>query len=603
MKTAFRIALLALLWIGSPHAVGEALPLDAAGDTRVDATGELRVLRDPAHALTPEAAWRARDAGGFVPLPNRNASFGFTRDALWFHLRVENRERATARWVLAIQQPRLDRIDVWVRHDDGRRSTQALGDAVPFAARSYEHRWPNLAIDLAAIGGADVLLRVESDSSVQLPLALFTPSELYRSTHAEQIGIGLYYGILLALLLYNLAVLLSIRDASYLHYVLYVLAFGLMMLSFNAVGFQYLWPESPRWQDLALPLGLGGLLASTIAFARSFLDLRRQLPRVARLIDVVIVLAAALVAAACVGYEYEALIALNVGVIAMGLVVTGSAIVCAARGSRPAMYFLLAWSLLIAGGVALPLSSFGLLPRTFLTEYSVQFGSAAEMLLLSFSLAHRINLLKGENERLMRATNEELEQRVDVRTGELHAALRRLEDANRQLHDVSRRDGLTGVFNRRHLDHALDQAWESCRAQGLPLSLLMIDIDRFKAINDNHGHIVGDDCLRAVALRLRGGFADAGETLARYGGEEFVLLLPGADAAIAQMRAEALRAAIAATPIAHEHGALALTVSIGVSTLHPHTQGALEQLLRLGDEALYRAKREGRDRVVVAEPA
>ena len=115
--------------------------------------------------------------------------------------------------------------------------------------------------------------------------------------------------------------------------------------------------------------------------------------------------------AALLGFEYEALIALNVAVMAMGLVVTASALVCARRGSRPAMYFLLAWSLLIAGGVALPLSSFGLLPRTFLTEYSVQFGSAAEMLLLSFSLAHRINLLKADNERLMRATNEELERR------------------------------------------------------------------------------------------------------------------------------------------------------------------------------------------------
>jgi PleD family two-component response regulator len=201
------------------------------------------------------------------------------------------------------------------------------------------------------------------------------------------------------------------------------------------------------------------------------------------------------------------------------------------------MYFLLAWSLLIAGGVALPLSSFGLLPRTFLTEYSVQFGSAAEMLLLSFSLAHRINLLKGDNERLMRATNEELERRVAARTGELHAALQRLEDANRQLSEISRRDGLTGVFNRRHFDHAFDYAWSRCLALGQPVSLLLIDIDHFKAINDQRGHQAGDDCLRVVAARLRSGAAGEDETLARYGGEEFVLLLPGSDAAAAQARA------------------------------------------------------------------
>lgn len=557
------------------------------------------LLRDPGHALAAEDAWQAQAQGAFAPLPDAAASLGFTRDALWFHLRVEPDRAEPAREVLVIEQPRLDRIDVFVRHDDGRRAQAALGDTRPFAARSFDHRWPNLALDLRG-AGAQVLLRVQSDSSVQLPLARLTPTALYRQTHAEQLGIGLYYGILLALLLYNLAVLISIRDASYLYYVLYVLAFGLMMLSFNGTGFQYLWPQAPRFQDLALPLGLGGLLAATIAFARSFLDLRRQLPRVARAIDAVIVLALALMVVAVAGFEYQALIALNVAVMAMGVVVTGSALVCAARGSRPARYFLLAWSLLIAGGVALPLSSFGVLPRTFLTEYSIQFGSAAEMLLLSFSLAHRINLLKGENERLMRATTEDLEHRVQARTTELNAALQRLEHANRQLHDISHRDGLTGVANRRHFDQALDYAWSRCAALGQPISLLLIDIDRFKTINDSHGHLAGDDALRAVAQRLRAGEQAPDETLARYGGEEFVLLLPAVGAAAAQARAEQLRAAVAAAPVRHEGGELVVTVSIGLATLAPGREGALADLLRLSDAALYRAKREGRDRVVVA---
>jgi two-component system, sensor histidine kinase LadS len=600
MPTALRFVLLLLCWLAARPAQADGVLLDAALAARIEPGAALQVLRDPERVLDVDAAWRALIDGRFAPSPNRNASFGFTRDALWFHLRVRNVQAVDARWLLAIEQPRLDRIDAWIRHDDGRRESRVLGDTLPFDARSVAHRWPNLALELGAGTGADVLLRVESDSSIQLPLLLATPAELYRATHAEQIGIGLYYGILLALLLYNLAVLLSIRDASYLYYVLYVLAFGVMMLSFNGIGFQYLWPYSPRWQDLALPIGLGGLLAATIAFARSFLDLRRQLPRVARLIDAVIALAALLVLGAVAGFEYEALIVLNLAVMAMGVVVTASAVACALRGSRPAMYFLLAWTLLIGGGVALPLSSFGLLPRTFLTEYSVQIGSAAEMLLLSFSLAHRINLLKNENEHLMRATNEELEQRVATRTGELAAALHRLEDANRQLNEVSRRDGLTGVFNRRHFDQALDYAWSRCRALGEPVSLLLIDIDHFKTINDSLGHAAGDDCLREVARRLRASVQGEDETLARYGGEEFVLLLPATDASSAQARAEALRVAVAAQPVPHEHGARAVTVSIGVSTLRPERPDALDQLLRLSDGALYRAKREGRNRVVVA---
>ncbi len=593
-----------LLWLGllccGPGQASAPVRLTGPTETPVEVNPQLRLLRDSGHTLDASQAWAALQRGEFVASPNRLASLGFTRDAVWAHLRIENQDSPQSSWVLAIAQPRIDRIEASVRDDAGGLSEHVLGDSQPFVARSEAHRWPNLALHIPPGSGVDVLMRVTSDSSIQLPMALYTPSALYRETQAEQIGLGVYYGILLALLLYNLAVLLSIRDASYLYYVLYVLAFGLMMLSFNGVGFQYLWPESPRWQDLALPIGLGALLASTIAFARSFLDLRHQLPGVARLIDSVIVLAALLVAMAIAGFEFEALIALNIAVMLMALTVTGSALVCALRGSRPAMYFLLAWTLLIAGGVALPLSSFGLLPRTFLTEYSIQFGSAAEMLLLSFSLAHRINLLKADNEHLMRATNEQLEQRVSQRTGELHAALHRLEEANRQLHDVSRRDGLTGVFNRRHLDQALDHAWQHCRSESTPLSLLMIDIDHFKAINDTHGHMVGDDCLRAVAARLRSGSAEGSETLARYGGEEFVLLLPGVDAPVAQTRAEALRRAVSGSPIAHEFGELRITVSIGVSTLQPTAPGALSELMRLGDQALYQAKRSGRDRVVVA---
>src|SRR5690606_22190915 len=150
----------------------------------------------------------------------------------------------------------------------------------------------------------------------------------------------------------------------------------------------------------------------------------------------------------------------------------------------PARHFLLAWTALLVGVVVYAAVSLGLLPKTPLTEYSMQIGSAAEMILLSFALAWRLNLLKAENERIQREAREQLEARVRARTAELDATMHRLEEANRRLHDFSRRDGLTGVYNRRHFDDVLVQACNHASEQVRPLALLMLDVDHFKQVND-----------------------------------------------------------------------------------------------------------------------
>ncbi|MEO8673253.1 MAG: 7TM diverse intracellular signaling domain-containing protein [Tahibacter sp.] len=584
---------------------GGSLAQDAAVELRAEAQAPfdllpgVRVLHDPPARLDADAAWRALSEGKFAALPNATANFGFSREALWFAVSVENRDQPIADWLLTIEQPRLDRIDIWVRRGADPPQQLILGDSLPFAARSVPHRFPNVALSLPPGDRAELLLRVESTSSIQLPLRLYTVASLFRASHDAQAGIGLYYGLLLALALYNLAVLLSIRDASYLYYVLYVASFGLLMLSFNGVGFQYLWPGSPLWQNASLPFSIGAVLCSSVAFANSFLDLRRNLPRLSRLLNIGIALFAALLLASFTRYAYQATIAFNIGVIGMSLLVTGAAIACARQGYRPAWYFLLAWTLLIAGGVALPLSSFGLFPRTVLTEYSVQFGSAAEMLLLSFSLAYRIHLLRNANERIEREARDTLERRVAERTEALASTAQRLETANTRLRETSLRDGLTGVWNRRHLDQALGENWHACHARRSPMSLLMIDIDHFKRINDDHGHVAGDDCLRAVATRIVSA-SDAGAVVARYGGEEFMVVLPDCDADCAQARAESVRIAIATAPVAIEGDSLPVTVSIGIASFDAQNSGSLLDLVRLSDQALYAAKRRGRNCVASA---
>jgi len=164
---------------------------------------------------------------------------------------------------------------------------------------------------------------------------------------------------------------------------------------------------------------------------------------------------------------------------------------------------------------------------------------------------------------------------------------------------LSRTDALTGVPNRRYLEHILaDEAKRAARFDR-PFSVLMADVDRFKLVNDTHGHAVGDRVLKEVAERIRAALRTDLDTVARFGGEEFTVILPetGRDGAL--VVAEKLRAVVAATPFPD---GFTVTVSVGVAS-RPEDGQRPEELLVAADAALYEAKRAGRDRVVAAAAA
>ena len=175
--------------------------------------------------------------------------------------------------------------------------------------------------------------------------------------------------------------------------------------------------------------------------------------------------------------------------------------------------------------------------------------------------------------------------------------------AERELAKLASTDGLTGLANRRQLDQALAHEWSRSLRSGLPLSLLMIDVDHFKAFNDRHGHHGGDDALRDVARTLAATTRRPGDLAARYGGEEFMVVLPQTPLEGAAKMAEKIRSAIESLP-PYGEDTQPTTVSIGVATRTPGAADTLAMLLGDADRALYEAKRRGRNRVELpVEPA
>ena len=177
-----------------------------------------------------------------------------------------------------------------------------------------------------------------------------------------------------------------------------------------------------------------------------------------------------------------------------------------------------------------------------------------------------------------------------------------LEQANRDLHHLSRLDSLTGVANRRRFEEALDLEWRRASRTGTPLSLIMIDTDFFKPFNDAYGHQRGDDCLTLVANTLRNGLNRPGDMVARYGGDEFMILIPGTDAAGAAEIAEAMRVRVEGMEITHTGSPddKVVTISLGVVTSYPTRGFSTGELIAAADEALYQAKYEGRNRFIIS---
>jgi diguanylate cyclase (GGDEF)-like protein len=200
--------------------------------------------------------------------------------------------------------------------------------------------------------------------------------------------------------------------------------------------------------------------------------------------------------------------------------------------------------------------------------------------------------------RLSRASARRLRQQLESRTGELV-------DLTERLDRLATTDDLTGICNRRRFSEFLGHEWNRAMRTHSTVALIMVDVDFFKRFNDTYGHLGGDDCLRRVAGVLQAVARRPGDLAARYGGEEFAVILTGTPEQSALALAESIRAGVERLQIAHESSpaAAVVTVSVGVAMASPADGGTPELLIFTADEAMYRAKEQGRNRVIGTAPA
>ena len=609
-------ALTLFLIAGGAAASHDVLRL-VAGSGHQQAVHALLALEDPTHKLQIEDVVHPVNAARFHPaLPDKTVGEGnyrFSKSAWWFALPVSVDPGAAGRWLLEVGYSSIDCVEMFIRRPDGTYERQMAGDIKAFSERPYPHR--NLVFPVTLVAGETqtIYLRVTTEGTVTLPVSLWEPEALAREDRVTYTVLSLYYGMLLALGLYNLLLFLSTRDPTFIAYVAFTISMAIGQLSMNGFGNQFLWGEYPKWGDIALPVGMALTGLTGAIFMRLFLSTKNRSPLHDRLI--LLCLACFLFAISLplfLSYRPVAIIVSVFGV-AFSIVAVITGVHSVRQGHPGGRYFLLSWFALLLGVAVQGLRVFGLMPTTTLTLYSMQIGSAIELLLLSFAMADRINTMRREktqsdaaalhaNTQLLenlRQSEQELEHRVAERTHELETANKLLLEKERELRRLALQDPLTGLSNRMFLNDRIERAITRARRSGDSIALMLIDLDNFKPINDNHGHAVGDDLLVTIAKRISDIVRES-DTVSRLGGDEFVILLEDLhETGSIESILSKLMAAVTEPMNVGEDQSVAVSASIGVAFAPLHAEHAT-QLLARADMEMYKAKSGGRNRYSIA---
>lgn len=379
---------------------------------KVSTDKALYVLQDPLSQLS--LSYLKKHNLLFSPYPKKVFNEGFTKSGYWLKFHVRNQAQEHTQWLLEVGYPLLDRLDIFVEDNQGQRlALWQLGDLQPFAERPIDHRNFVIPLDFSEHKEQVVYLNIHSSSSVQAPITLWQSESFIEEHSTEQYALGVYYGMMAAMFLYNLFLWVSIRDKSYLLYIAYIASFASLQLSTSGIGYQFIWHFSPAIEQLAVPLTIALVGVFGSAFTRSFLHTDVNSKNADRALLACIVMSTITGLLSFVASTEMVMAIAAPVVLAFLLVILFASVTTLLKGKREARFFLAAWVAFIIGGLVTIITIYGALPSNVWTIHASKIGSVFEIVLLSFALADRINILQREKEQAEQRIKVELEQKAE----------------------------------------------------------------------------------------------------------------------------------------------------------------------------------------------
>lgn len=531
---------------------------------------------------------------------NTSQNFGQVIAPLWFKFKLKNTDKNDQQLYITLNYPHHDFINIYYANETNIIKEIRTGDFLPFKTR--ENTEPNFIFPVPnSYTQLDIYISIQSEGLLKLPLFLKTQTQLNEQTKNFNVASGIYFGAVTIMIIFNLFIWVTVKDKSYFYYLVYIICSASFQCTLAGLSFQYIWPDSPLFNQYGIIIAANLTAISAAIFMQKFLGINYSTTKYDQIWINILIGCFTLIAlsSAVVSYHF-ALQMLFLGAALMVLTGFYVGVKYWLKGVRSARFFALAWFSYLFFVILYLLDSKQLINSSILSEYYLAIGSLVELCLLSVAFADKLN---SEKELRVKAQNELLDSQIkmnlDLDTLVKHRTIE-LEEANIQLKALSVTDGLTQLKNRYYFDLAFIKEFKRAAREGWPFSVIMIDIDYFKRINDEYGHLFGDYCLVKSAELIQSIVHRPSDTVARYGGEEIAVLLPNTTLDGAIKLAEKIREHFRETEFTNSDISQFLTVSLGVSSCNPkpkHQDKAL-QLLETADQCLYKAKENGRDQVI-----
>ena len=551
-------------------------------------------------------------------------NFGYTKDRIWLKFTLSNTSDHDIERMLNIRYPLLDKITLY--SDSQPEPLYSLGrllEGKNDQALDVPASYFVMPITVKSNSFETYYLSVESDDSLALPIYLTTQSALETQAFQYAVNFAFYIGLVITNILFAFFMTLILRDREQLYYCLFMISNHFAFFSVlegmpnTLLGIDTLFIN----RDIIPFVVCFSMLLFTL-FAASYLRLYSLAPKAYRLSRVLVGLMIFTLLLCFILPYFYAITLSTFASILVGMFYGSVAKTYVVRGRPGIKSFILAWGLGVAGAMIYGLKVWGIIPVNFFTSYSWHIGTLLEAAVFSAMMAYRAAQDRKERlvalqslnkkERDLRHTQEqllatesaaktELELQVKQRTRDLSNLLGQLEDENKSLAELSINDALTKVRNRRFFNDIYPQMWNDSIEERTPISVIMLDIDHFKRVNDDYGHLCGDHCLVTLAQIMQSSVNHSTDVVCRYGGEEFAIILTRTTAEQACVVAERIRENIEMTIITDGEHTFKVTSSFGVAGLIPTEHASPDALIALSDAALYKSKRNGRNRVTMPD--
>jgi len=422
-----------ILFSTVPGLTGEAIDISTV-DTRLPIGAHVYTLEDDTSLVTIDDIISGKYNNKFAASPGNIPNFGFTKSAYWVRFTLGNSSYRIMNKFVEIGFPLLDNVEIYsFTSEEGvsplMAGKETTGREIPFNERLFKHRNFLFPVELAPYTEKNFYLRIKTDDGMIFPLTVWEPSYFNSKTQQELFAFGVYYGIIIIMILYNLFIYVSTRDNNYLYYILYIAAFGMFQLAMNGLAYQFLWPSSPWWAIHANPFFIGWSALLGAGFSVKFLQTPVYAPVMDRFLKTLMVLSVLLIFASLTLDYSLTILAGQLLPLSMILIAIPTAVLCLKRGNRAARFYLIAWSAFFIGVILSTLRIMGLIQHNVLTEHGLQIGSAFEMVLLALALADRINIMKIEKEE---AQQKVIEQQQEI-VQNLNRSNYEIEQAHRML--------------------------------------------------------------------------------------------------------------------------------------------------------------------------